>query len=56
MMIATVSQPFEKMGAQTGEWIQAIVVDKQPADQVIPSHTVYMDAPLVTKQNCAQFM
>lgn len=37
MMIATVSQPFEKMGAQTGEWIQAIVVDKKPAADVIPS-------------------
>ena len=56
VMIATVSQPFEKMGVQVGEWIQAIVVDGQPAEDVIPSHTVYMDAPLVTKQNCAEFM
>lgn len=56
MMIATVSQPFEKMGVQVGEWIDAIVVQGQPATDVIPSHTVYMEAPLVTKRNCAEFM
>lgn len=56
MMIATVSQPFEGMGAQVGEWIQSIVVDGKPQEEVIPSHTVYLDAPLVTKQNCQDFM
>jgi ribose transport system substrate-binding protein len=56
MMIATVSQPFEKMGVQVGEWIDAIVVQGQPAADVIPAHTVYMDAPLITKKNCAEFM
>ncbi|SDJ22037.1 sugar ABC transporter substrate-binding protein [Aliiruegeria lutimaris] len=56
MMLATVSQPFEGMGAQAGEWIQAIVEDGQPAEDVIPSKIVYMDAPLVTKANCADFL
>ena len=56
MMIATVSQPFEGMGAQVGEWIQAIVVDGKAAADVIPSRIVYMDAPLVTKQNCKDFL
>ncbi|GLS87146.1 sugar ABC transporter substrate-binding protein [Cypionkella aquatica] len=55
-MIATVSQPFEKMGAQVGEWIQEIIVDKKNPDDVLPSKTVYMDAPLVTKKNCKDFM
>ncbi|MDB5660743.1 MAG: sugar transporter periplasmic protein [Cypionkella sp.] len=55
-MIATVSQPFEKMGVQVGEWIQEIVVDKKAADDVLPAKTVYMDAPLVTKRNCKDFM
>jgi ribose transport system substrate-binding protein len=55
-MIATVGQPFEKMGAQVGEWIQAIVVEGKPAAEVIPSNIVYMDAPLITKQNCQDFM
>ncbi len=55
-MIATVSQPFEKMGAQVGEWIQEIVVDKKNPDDVLPSKTVYLDAPLVTKKNCKDFM
>jgi ribose transport system substrate-binding protein len=56
MMIATVSQPFEGMGAQVGEWIRAIVVEGQPREEVIPSDTVYLDAPLVTKANCQDFM
>ena len=56
MMIATVSQPFEKMGVQVGEWIQEIVVDGKAEEEVIPSHTVYLDAPLVTKKNCGEFM
>jgi ribose transport system substrate-binding protein len=56
MMIATVSQPFESMGAQVGDWITAIVADGASAESVIPSKTVYMDAPLVTKSNCQDFM
>jgi ribose transport system substrate-binding protein len=56
LMIATVSQPFEKMGSQLGEWIDAVVVEGKPAAEVIPAHTVYMDAPLVTKHNCKDFM
>jgi len=56
MMIATVSQPFEGMGEQVGEWIDAIVVQGGDAAEVIPSKTVYMEAPLVTAQNCQDFM
>ncbi|MFB2553141.1 sugar ABC transporter substrate-binding protein [Ensifer soli] len=56
LMIATVSQPFEKMGGQLGDWIEAIVEKKEDAATVIPSKTVYMDAPLVTKQNCKDFL
>lgn len=56
LMIATVSQPFEKMGAQAGAWIEEIVVRKEDPAKVIPAKTVYMDAPLVTKQNCKDFL
>ena len=56
MMIATVSQPFEGMGRQVGEWITAITEEGQDAAAVIPSKTVYMDAPLVTKANCQDFL
>ncbi len=55
MMIATVSQPFEGMGKQVGEWITAVVEEGKAKEDVIPSNTVYMDAPLVTKANCADF-
>jgi ribose transport system substrate-binding protein len=56
MMIATVSQPFEGMGRQVGDWITAIVEEGKSKDEVIPSNIVYMDAPLVTKANCKDFM
>jgi ABC-type sugar transport system substrate-binding protein len=55
-MIATVSQPFEKMGAQVGEWIATIVAEGQNPDDVLPARIVYMDAPLITKKNCKDFM
>lgn len=55
-MIATVGQPFEGMGAQLGQWIQDIVIDGKAAAEVIPSKTVYMAAPLITKHNCKEFM
>lgn len=55
-MIATVGQPFERMGGQIAEWIEAIVVNGKPAAEVIPTKTVYMDAPLITKQNCQEFL
>ena len=56
MMIATVSQPFEGMGSQVGDWISSIVIDGEEASAVIPSNIVYMDAPLVTKNNCEDFL
>ena len=56
MMIATVSQPFEGMGSQVGDWIKAMVVDGAERSAVIPSDIVYMDAPLVTKNNCKDFL
>jgi ABC-type sugar transport system substrate-binding protein len=55
-MLATVGQPFEGMGAQVGQWIQAIVVEGQETRSVIPNPIVYLDAPLVTKQNCKDFL
>ena len=56
MMIATVSQPFEGMGSQVGDWITSIVIEGADASSVIPSNIVYMDAPLVTKNNCKDFL
>ncbi|WKL27522.1 hypothetical protein Q1M63_34905 [Sinorhizobium meliloti] len=48
--------PSRRWGAQAGEWIEEIVVKKEDPAKVIPSKTVYMDAPLVTKQNCKDFL
>ena len=56
MMIATVSQPFEGMGSQVGDWITSIVVGGEEPSSVIPSNIVYMNAPLVTKDNCEDFL
>lgn len=55
-MIATVAQPFEQMGGQVADWIDQIVVQGKPAAEVIPSDIVYLDAPLITKKNCQDFM
>ncbi|WP_112310527.1 substrate-binding domain-containing protein [Pseudogemmobacter bohemicus] len=55
-LIATVAQPFEEMGAQVAAWIDAIVVEGKPAAEVIPSEIVYLDAPLITKKNCQDFL
>jgi ABC-type sugar transport system substrate-binding protein len=55
-MIATVGQPFEKMGAQVADWVDLIVVQGKPAGDVIPTKTVYMDAPLITKANCKDYL
>lgn len=49
MVVATVSQPFEGMGAQVGEWIQKVVVDKTDPATLFTTKTTYMDAPLITK-------
>ncbi|WP_376963788.1 substrate-binding domain-containing protein [Azospirillum sp. A26] len=55
-LIATVRQPFEEMGKTVGQWLDDVVVKGKPAAEVIPTKTVYLDAPLITKQNCKQFM
>lgn len=49
--VATVAQAFEKMGSLAGEYISAIVVDGKTPKDVIPSTTVYLDAPLITPHN-----
>lgn len=46
---ATVAQPFEEMGAQVGEWIRQVVVDGTDPATMFKTHTIYMDAPLITK-------
>ena len=33
-----------------------VIGEGKPAAVVIPSNIVYMDAPLITKQNCKDFM
>lgn len=50
-LVATVAQDFEKMGAQTGQYISDIVVDGQDPDTVIPVKQVYLPTCLITAQN-----
>jgi len=49
--VATVAQPFEKMGSQTAKYIVDIVVDGKDADEVIPVKQVYLSTCLITAQN-----
>ncbi len=54
LFAATVGQPFEAMGAQTGEWIHQIVVEGTDPADIFSTHTVFMSAPLITKKDCPQ--
>ncbi|MGN6144014.1 MAG: sugar ABC transporter substrate-binding protein [Mesorhizobium sp.] len=49
--VATVAQPFEKMGSQTGQYISDIVVNGKDPDTVIPVKQVYLPTCLITAQN-----
>lgn len=49
LFAATVAQPFEGMGQKVGDWIDQIVVNKQPSSKFFTTHTVYMPAPLILK-------
>jgi ABC-type sugar transport system substrate-binding protein len=49
--VATVAQAFEKMGSLTGEYITAIVTEGKNPKDVVPSTTVYLDAPLIIPNN-----
>lgn len=50
-LVATVAQPFEKMGSQTAQYISDIVVDGKDPDTVIPVKQVYLPTCLITAQN-----
>lgn len=51
MFVATAAQSFERMGSTIGGFIRSIVVDGQPAEEVVPANSVYLPAPLITAEN-----
>jgi len=54
--IATVSIPFEQMGKQAVDAIDAIVVKKQPKETITSGPYLFTDAVMVDKANVKQFM
>ena len=54
--IATVSIPFEQMGKQAVEAMDAIVVKKQPKETITSGPYLFTDAVMVDKSNVKQFM
>ncbi|HWR12679.1 MAG TPA: sugar ABC transporter substrate-binding protein [Rectinemataceae bacterium] len=50
-MTATIAQPFEDMAAKAVDLIDKIVVKKIPAATAAPQKIIYMDAPLIDKNN-----
>jgi ribose transport system substrate-binding protein len=50
-LVATVAQGFEVMGENIAKYINDIIVNGKPKDEVIPSTTVYVDTPLITEKN-----
>jgi ABC-type sugar transport system substrate-binding protein len=53
---ATVSIPFEEMGKQAVDAIQAIVVDKKPKETVTSGPYLFTEAVLVDKTNVDKFL
>ena len=54
--LATVAIPFEAMGKQAVDAIEAIVVKKQPKDSITAGPYLFVDAILVDKNNVKQFL
>jgi len=54
--LATVSIPFEEMGKQAVDAIDAIVVKKQAKDSITSGPYLFTDAVLVDKENVKQFL
>ncbi|CAH1654549.1 sugar ABC transporter substrate-binding protein [Chelatococcus asaccharovorans] len=55
-LVASVSIPFEAMGKQAVDAVQAIVVDKKPKEGVTSGPYLFVDAVLVDKNNVKQFL
>ena len=54
--VATVAIPFEEMGKQAVDAIQAIVVDKKPKEAITSGPYLFTEAVLVDKNNVQQFL
>jgi len=54
--LATVSIPFEQMGRQAVDAMDAIVVKKQPKETITSGPYLFTDAVLVDKTNVKQFL
>ncbi|MNL89596.1 hypothetical protein D3C87_2200170 [compost metagenome] len=48
--------PFEEMGKQAVDAIQAIAVDKKPKESITSGPYLFTDAVLVDKNNVQQFL
>jgi len=56
LLLATVAVPFEQMGTQAVEAIEAIVVKKQPKSTFTTGPYLFVDAVLVDASNVKQFL
>lgn len=54
--VATIAVPFEAMGKQAVDAVQAIVVEKKPKESVTSGPYLFTDAVLVDKANVQQFL
>ncbi len=54
--LATVSIPFEQMGKQAVDAVDAIVVKKQPKETITSGPYLFADAVMVDKSNVGQFL
>ena len=54
--LATVAIPFEAMGKQAIDAVQAIVVDKKPKESITTGPYLFANAVLVDRNNVKDFM
>ena len=56
LLMATIAIPFERMGAESVNVMERLVVKKEPHDSINASPYIYMPSDLVDRTNVAQYL
>ena len=55
-LMATIAIPFERMGTESVNVLERLVVKKEPHDSINAGPYIYMQSELVDKTNVAQYI
>jgi simple sugar transport system substrate-binding protein/ribose transport system substrate-binding protein len=56
LLLASVSVPFEQMGTQAVDAMEAIAIRRQPKSEITPGPYLFVDSVLVDQSNVKQFL